>query len=217
MKRNFEGVWLPRELYLRDDVSWPEKLILVEVRSFTHNDLPCFVSNEHLAHHCQVSISTIEKSIARLVKEGFLTRTRKQHNGRSTRFLTINTRKIGDLQPVKSAESHPYFLRTEKNKITEQTKKPKKERTPSNIEDVKKAFLAVGSNATEAHKFFDYYEANGWTQGKGKPIVDWHAAARGWINRTKQWGNHPTGFNAERIDRTNLADYLKNGTAQNNT
>lgn len=32
-----------------------------------------------------------------------------------------------------------------------------------------------------AGKCYDHYTANGWTQGKGKPIVDWEAACRNFI------------------------------------
>lgn len=33
----------------------------------------------------------------------------------------------------------------------------------------------------EADQFVDNYKMNGWVQAKGKPIVDWEAAARKWI------------------------------------
>lgn len=35
-------------------------------------------------------------------------------------------------------------------------------------------------SAVDAQRFFDYYEANGWVQGKGKPVVDWKACMRTW-------------------------------------
>ena len=34
---------------------------------------------------------------------------------------------------------------------------------------------------TQSSKFFNHYEANGWVQKQGKPIVDWKAASRNWI------------------------------------
>lgn len=35
----------------------------------------------------------------------------------------------------------------------------------------------------EADTFFNYYMANGWTQGKGKPIKAWKYAVLNWIKR----------------------------------
>lgn len=35
-------------------------------------------------------------------------------------------------------------------------------------------------NGIDAQYFFDFYEANGWVQGKGKPIKDWKAVVRTW-------------------------------------
>lgn len=38
----------------------------------------------------------------------------------------------------------------------------------------------------EAQRFFDHYQANGWLQGKGKPIVDWKAAVRNWLRNERE-------------------------------
>ena len=42
------------------------------------------------------------------------------------------------------------------------------------------AYCKERGNGVDAQRFFDYYEANGWVQGKGKPIKDWKAAVRIW-------------------------------------
>jgi hypothetical protein len=64
--------------------------------------------------------------------------------------------------PPTQQEAEAYFLSTVGN--------PKK--TGSWPEDKCK---------NQAGKFLDHYTANGWTQGGGKKIVDWKAAARLWI------------------------------------
>ena len=61
---------------------------------------------------------------------------------------------------------------------------------PHSLEEVVEAFTKVQASQDDAMAFWDYYEANGWTQGRGKPIKDWKAAARGWIRRTQQFGKN---------------------------
>jgi hypothetical protein len=41
-------------------------------------------------------------------------------------------------------------------------------------------FTELGS-PDEAEHFYDHYEANGWVQGRNKPIKSWRAAARNWL------------------------------------
>lgn len=42
---------------------------------------------------------------------------------------------------------------------------------------------------TEARKFFDYYESQGWTKANGASIYNWKALARSWVQRA-QLGTH---------------------------
>lgn len=43
-----------------------------------------------------------------------------------------------------------------------------------------RAYCTERKNTVDAERFFDFYSANGWKQGRGKPIVDWKAAVRTW-------------------------------------
>ena len=51
--------------------------------------------------------------------------------------------------------------------------------TPPTIEEVK-SYCQERNNNVDAERFVDFYTANGWTQGKGKPIRDWKACVRTW-------------------------------------
>lgn len=50
---------------------------------------------------------------------------------------------------------------------------------PPTVDEIK-VYCTERKNAVDAERFFDFYSANGWKQGKGKPIVDWKAAVRTW-------------------------------------
>ena len=59
---------------------------------------------------------------------------------------------------------------------------------PPKLEEVK-AYCLQRHNGIDPEGFLDFYTANGWTQGKGKPIRDWQAAVRTWERREKD-GRH---------------------------
>jgi len=42
------------------------------------------------------------------------------------------------------------------------------------------AYCAERNNGVDPQKFIDHYAANGWVQGRGKPIKDWKACVRTW-------------------------------------
>lgn len=63
---------------------------------------------------------------------------------------------------------------------------------PPTLEEVE-AYFAANCLRGSARKFYDYYEANGWTR-QGFPIAKWEPVARIWSDREK-------GYDAERKAR----------------
>ena len=68
------------------------------------------------------------------------------------------------------------------NTNTKTSKKAKFE--PPTVEEVE-AYCKERGNNINARELVDFYTANGWVQGKGKPIKDWRAVVRTWEQRRK--------------------------------
>lgn len=97
-------------------------------------------------------------------------------------------------------------IRQDKIRVEIETYQPlkdaSKEKIPKDLETVKSYFSEIGS-FLEAPAFFDYFSANGWKVGGKTPMVDWRAAARGWVRRSKTFNTkeqkHESGI--DRINR----------------
>ena len=72
---------------------------------------------------------------------------------------------------------------------TEAGKPPCTRFVPPTLEEVT-AYCLQRRNTVDPQRFIDHYEANGWVQGKGKPIRDWQAAVRTW-ETGRQQGRQP--------------------------
>lgn len=71
-QRDFKGVWIPKQVWLDTRLTALDKVILTEIDSLDQGERGCFASNKHIAEFCQCSETKVSKSIATLIKYGYL-------------------------------------------------------------------------------------------------------------------------------------------------
>lgn len=69
-----------------------------------------------------------------------------------------------------------------KGSLKSTDKPPRPRFVPPTVEEVS-AYCKESGLAIDVEKFIDHYQANGWVQGRGKPLKDWRAAVRNWARR----------------------------------
>ena len=236
--RDFQGIWIPSALWKDRSLSMTQKVILLEVRSFQKNGLPCFVSNDHLADLCGVSCSAIEKALKLLVQMDRLKRWTEYDGKKRNRLMhvldaqlwehpqpvEVPTRNQLRYPPAASCGDHPQPAAVPtrnqlRNTIPiEQTKEQTKRKkgTPTDIDEVREYFtqLLVADPASMAEDFWNYYESNGWHVGKNK-MRSWTAAASQWNKRqndyTKQRNANARGYAGANSGK--LAEAIRNQTS----
>ena len=72
MERNFKGVWIPKEIWLDENLTWMEKLLLVEIDSLDA-EKGCFASNAYFGKFFNLSASRISELVTQLVNKGYIT------------------------------------------------------------------------------------------------------------------------------------------------
>jgi hypothetical protein len=75
-----------------------------------------------------------------------------------------------------------------KTKNIKRTAPTHKKFIPPTVDEVR-SYCTERRNHVDAELFIDYYTANGWTQGHGKPIRDWRACVRTWEKRNNSFNN----------------------------
>ena len=91
--RQFLGIWIPKDIYLNKDLSWTDKILVIEILSLD-NERGCFASNDYFAEFLGVTKTTISTSISKLKDLGFIEQI--SFNGR-TRILKAVYKKIENL------------------------------------------------------------------------------------------------------------------------
>lgn len=216
-------------VYISDDVwndtslSFFERCFIGKITALAQKDGVCWAGDERLAKYMTVTPSYIRKAIRKLKKSGHLTvkgygQSRKLvPNGTSSNRNKFQMEQnLGQMEQVdgtigtKVGTIGPHTI----EHTIEHTKEPtiEKNRTkkkPKDLDEVLESFKEVGAEESEAMAFFDYYEANGWTQGRNKPIKDWKAAARGWIRRSHQFKKNEKHTRPGPSDGSLIAEHLR--------
>lgn len=151
-----------------------------------------FVSSiQKLAEETELTMSEVRTAISHLKSTGEL--TSKSYSKYS--IFTVNNYCLyqtndmqNDIQMTSNRHSNDKLLTT-----IEEKKERKKERNnnifaPPTVLEVAD-YCAERKNNVDAEAFVNFYTANGWVQGKGKPIKDWKAAVRTWERNDKKPNN----------------------------
>ncbi len=95
-ERNFQGIWIPKAIYLNKEVNWYAKILFLEIHSFTENGKECFMSNRYIASFLHISERQVTRYISELKSLGWIEETSFNGRKRYLRSLLLFGSGTGD-------------------------------------------------------------------------------------------------------------------------
>ncbi len=185
MERIVKGIWIPIEIWQNRSLSWNEKILLMEIDSFTAKDRECYISNEYIAELLGVSVSWASKCLSHLLELGLVRVVkfdgRKRYVESTIQFKAdLNESSMQDGTFVPHTDNNEY-ININNNSLY---KKGSSRFQKPTIEEIRQYCLEKGYNV-DAEQFFNFYESKGWVVGKS-PMKNWRAAVCTWNKREKE-------------------------------
>ena len=185
MDRIVKGIWIPIEIWQNRSLSWNEKILLMEIDSFTAKDRECYISNEYIAELLGVSVSWASKCLSHLLELGLVRVVkfdgRKRYVESTIQFKAdLNESSMQDGIKVPHTDNNEY-ININNNSLY---KKGSSRFQKPTIEEIRQYCLEKGYNV-DAEQFFNFYESKGWVVGKS-PMKNWRAAVSTWNKREKE-------------------------------
>lgn len=175
-------------------MSWNEKVVFLEVDSFTRKGRDCFISDDYIADLVGCSTATAKRIVSNLIKKGYIRKTR--FDGRHRFIETCLNFDIAGSSNL--SEQVGKKCTTTDNKNTDKSfiyindidiNKAKRFVKPS-LDEVR-AYCLERGNSVDAETFYDFYESKGWKVGN-QPMKDWRAAVRTWEKSRTTHARKPT-------------------------
>ena len=90
-QRQFKGIWIPKEIWLSKDLSFQEKIILVEIDSYDDGEIGCYASNKHFVNNFEITSTRASQIIQSLQRKGYIN-INYDYNGKEIerRYIHIN-------------------------------------------------------------------------------------------------------------------------------
>lgn len=196
MERIVKGIWIPIEIWQDKSLSWNEKILLMEIDSFTAKDRECHISNEYIAELLGVTDRCARKYLSHLLELGLI-RVVKFDGRKRYVESTISFQAEWNICSRQDGVSVPH---TDNNEYINNNSLYKRESSrfqkPS-IEEIRQ-FCSSRGNNVDPEQFFNFYESKGWTIGKS-PMKDWRAAVRTWEKREKEIPQRKREFRRESV------------------
>lgn len=75
-ERQVKGIWIPIEIWKDKNLSWNEKILFLEIDSYTSNEKDCFISNEYISNLLDINVTNASKTLSSLIEKGYVVKTR---------------------------------------------------------------------------------------------------------------------------------------------
>lgn len=75
-KRIVKGIWIPIEIWEDKTLTWNEKILLIEIDSFTSQDKNCYFSDKYIAELLTMPIQDACKTLSSLIAKGYIIKTK---------------------------------------------------------------------------------------------------------------------------------------------
>lgn len=183
MDRIVKGIWIPIEIWQDKSLSWNEKILLMEIDSFTSKGHECYISNEYIEDLLGVTERCARKYMSHLKEIGYVREVRFDGRKRYVESLISFRAERNDCSGQDGTFVPHNNIENNINNNTLSNKGGHRFQKPS-LEDVR-AYCIGRSNKVDPEQFYDFYESKGWMVGKS-PMKDWRASVRTWEKREKE-------------------------------
>lgn len=153
MERIVKGIWIPIEIWEAADLSWNEKILLMEIDSFTSQGKDCFISDEYISELIGVSERSARTMLSDLINKGYINRTR--FDGRRRYLQSTISYQSGKICRAERQEMPDTYNQLLNNSST-------KNNTNKNSRyDFKKALIEIGVSEQIAKDWMEVRKAKG--------------------------------------------------------
>lgn len=152
-QRLVKGIWIPIEIWEAADLSWNEKILLMEIDSFTSQGKDCFISDERVAEIIGVGIRSASTMVTNLIQKGYIKKTRFDGRKRyleSTLAEQVCKNCRAETQNLQNTYNHILNNSSTKNNINK-----------SSRYDFKKALMEIGVSEQIAKDWMEVRKAKG--------------------------------------------------------
>lgn len=202
------------ELFVEDNQlsPWHISLYYALFHYWNHAKFPEYVSisrHEMMKASKIGSVNTYLKCLKELETFGYLKYEPSRNPQRGSIIYLFNFDTTNE--PVKNNDNtksdnstepgeRPYLnsikqKKQTKTSVKKQSNASKEKRarfSPPPFKEIEDYFLSQSSTSSEAQKFFNYFESNGWLVGGKTKMKNWKAAARNWMINSRKWNPNET-------------------------
>ncbi len=140
--RNFQGIWIPKSVYLNTEVNWYAKILFLEIHSFTENGKECYMSNKYIASFLNISQRQVSRYITELKTIGWIEEVSFDGRRRFLRSALEFSFRTVEPATTKVSRQHGQFYRGSNDRNVHHIKQGTKQDTkPINYLKVKNSIL----------------------------------------------------------------------------